>query len=152
MKLDTRLLKKIDYGLIVTVLLICILGIIAVNSATYSLGSERYIKTQIISIIMGIAFAIIIMLIDYNTLSKFYIPIYIITNLMLLSVFIFGEGKEEWGASRWIRIGNFGFQPSDFAKLAIIICLAKFLDDNKNMLYKPTVILRPCYLLVCLWH
>lgn len=142
MKIDTRLLKKIDYGLIIIVLLICIIGIVAVNSATHSLGGERYIRTQIISIIMGMASIIIIMLIDYNTLSKIYIPIYIITNLMLLSVFIFGEGKEEWGASRWIRIGGFGFQPADFAKLAIIICLAKFLDDNEDMLHKPSVILK----------
>lgn len=142
LKIDTRLLKKIDYGLIIVVLLICIIGIVAVNSATYSLGSERYIKTQIISIIVGMVSAVIIMLIDYNTLSKIYIPIYIITNLMLLYVLIFGEGKEEWGASRWIRIGNFGFQPADFAKLAIIICLAKFLDDNKDMLHKPIVIFK----------
>ena len=112
--------------MIIVVLLICIIGIVAVNSATYSLGSERYIKTQIISIIVGMVSAVIIMLIDYNTLSKIYIPIYIITNLMLLYVLIFGEGKEEWGASRWIRIGNFGFQPADFAKLAIIICLTNF--------------------------
>ncbi|HZJ77145.1 MAG TPA: rod shape-determining protein RodA [Oscillospiraceae bacterium] len=142
MNIDTRLLKKIDYGLIVVVLLICIIGIIAVNSATYSLGGERYIKTQIISIVMGIVFAVVIMLIDYDIFSKIYIPIYVITNLMLLSVFIFGEGKEEWGASRWIRIGGFGFQPADFAKLAIIICLAKFLDDNKDMIHKPTVIFK----------
>lgn len=142
MKIDTRLLKKIDYGLIIIVLLICIIGIIAVNSATYSLSGERYIKTQIVSIIIGMVSIVVIVLIDYNALSKIYIPIYVITNLMLLSVFIFGEGKEEWGASRWIRIGSFGFQPADFAKLAIIICLAKFLDDNKDMLHKPIVIFK----------
>ncbi|MFW5649663.1 MAG: rod shape-determining protein RodA [Candidatus Alkaliphilus sp. MAG34] len=142
LKIDTRLLKKVDYGLIIIVLLICIIGIVAVNSATHSLGGERYIKTQIASIIMGMVSIVVIMLIDYNTLAKIYIPIYIITNLMLLSVFIFGEGKEEWGASRWIRIGGFGFQPADFAKLAIIICLAKFLDDNKDILYKPSVIFK----------
>lgn len=142
MKVDTRLLKKIDYGLIIVVLLICALGILVVGSATYSLGSERYIKTQIVSIIIGIISIIMIMLIDYNTLSKMYIPIYIVTNLLLLSVFIFGKGSEEWGASRWIRIGSFGFQPADFAKLAIIICLSKFLDDNKDTIHKPITIIK----------
>lgn len=142
MKIDTRLLKKIDYGLIITVLLICVIGIIAVNSATYSLGSERYIKIQVASIIMGMVSIVVILLIDYNMLSKICIPIYIITNLMLLAVLIFGKGSEEWGASRWIRIGSFGFQPADFAKLAIIICLAKFLDDNKEMFHKPIVVFK----------
>ncbi len=142
LKIDTRLLKKIDYGLIITVLLICIIGIIAVNSATYSLGSERYIKIQIASIIMGMVSIVVILLMDYNTLSKVCMPLYIITNLMLLSVLIFGKGSEEWGASRWIRIGSFGFQPADFAKLAIIICLAKFLDDNKEMLHRPVTVFK----------
>lgn len=142
MKIDTRLLKKIDYGLLVIVLLICAIGILAVGSATYSLGSERYIKTQVTSIIIGLIAIFIIMLIDYKTLAKIYIPVYVITNILLVSVFIFGEGKEDWGASRWIRIGSFGFQPSDFAKLAIIICLAKFLDDNKEDIQRPTIILK----------
>ncbi len=142
MRIDTRLLKKIDYVLIITVLLTCIIGIVAVGSATYSLGSERYIKTQIISIVMGIVSIVIIMLIDYNALSKMYIPMYIISNLMLISVFIFGKGSEDWGASRWIRIGSFGFQPADFAKIAMIICLAKFLDDNKDEIHRPVVIFK----------
>ncbi|MBU5677101.1 rod shape-determining protein RodA [Alkaliphilus sp. MSJ-5] len=142
MKIDTRLFKKIDFGLIVVVLLICIIGVIAVGSATYSLGSERYIRTQIISILLGIGAIVAIMFIDYNTFGRMYIPIYIICNAMLLAVFIFGEGSESWGADRWIRIGSFGFQPADFAKLGIIICLAKVLDDKKDMLHKPMVLLK----------
>ncbi len=142
LKIDTRLLKKIDFGLIIVVLLICIIGVVAVGSATYSLGSERYIKTQIISILLGVAAIIIILFIDYNTFARIYIPIYVICNAMLLAVFIFGQGSESWGAQRWIRIGSFGFQPSDFAKLGIIICLAKVLDDNKNNLHKPKVLLK----------
>lgn len=142
MKIDSRLFKKIDFGLIVVVLLICIIGVVVVGSATHSLGSERYIRTQIISILLGVAAIVVIMFIDYNTFSRMYIPIYIISNAMLLAVFAFGQGSEEWGANRWIRIGGFGFQPSDFAKLGIIICLAKVLEDKKDMLHKPMVLLK----------
>lgn len=142
MRIDMRLFKKIDFGLIAVVLLICIIGVVVVGSATYSLGSNRYIRTQVISIIMGIIAIIVIMLIDYNTFSRIYIPIYITSNIMLLAVFIFGGGSEKWGADRWIRIGGAQFQPSDFAKLGIIICLAKVLDDNKNNLHKPLVLLK----------
>ncbi|QUH20152.1 rod shape-determining protein RodA [Alkaliphilus sp. B6464] len=142
MRIDTRLFKKIDFGLIVVVLLICIIGVVVVGSATYSLGSERYIRTQVISILIGVVAIVVIMFIDYNTFARMYIPIYIACNTMLLAVFIFGQGSESWGANRWIRIGSFGFQPSDFAKLGIIICLAKFLDDKKNDLHKPMVLLK----------
>lgn len=142
MRIDNRLFKKIDFGLIVIVLLICIIGVVTVGSATYSLGSERYIRTQIISILIGIGVAVAIMFIDYNTFGRIYIPIYIICNAMLLAVFVFGKGSESWGADRWIRIGSFGFQPSDFAKIGIIICLAKVLDDKKDMLHKPMVLLK----------
>ncbi len=142
MKIDSRLFKKIDYGLIIVVLLICVLGVVVIGSATYSLGSERYIRTQTISIFLGIAAVVVIMFIDYNTFSRMYIPIYIICNAMLLAVFVLGQGSESWGADRWIRIGGFGFQPSDFAKLGIIICLAKVLDDNKNDLHKIKVLLK----------
>jgi len=140
--MDTRLLKKIDFGLIIVVLLICIIGVVVVGSATYSLGSERYIRTQVISILMGVIAIVAIMFIDYSTFSRMYIPIYIISNAMLLAVFVFGQGSESWGADRWIRIGSFGFQPSDFAKIGIIICLAKVLDDKKNILHKPIELLK----------
>ncbi|ABW19610.1 rod shape-determining protein RodA [Alkaliphilus oremlandii] len=142
MKIDTRLLKKMDFGLIVVVLLICIIGVVVVGSATYSLGSERYIKTQVISIVLGIMAIVVIMLFDYNTFAKMYVPIYIVCNAMLLAVFVFGKGSEDWGAQRWIRFGSFGFQPSDFAKIGIIICLAKMLDDNKDNLHRPQVIFK----------
>ena len=60
MKIDTRLFKKIDFGLIITVLLICIIGVIVVGSATYSLGSERFIRTQVASIILGIIALVVV--------------------------------------------------------------------------------------------
>lgn len=142
MKIDNRLFKKIDFGLIIVVLLICIIGVVVVGSATYSLGSERYIRTQIISILIGVAAIIVIMCIDYNTFARLYIPIYVISNAMLLAVFVLGQGSESWGADRWIRIGGFGFQPSDFAKIGIIICLAKVLEDKKDELHKPSVLIK----------
>lgn len=61
---------------------------------------------------------------------------------MLIALFFIGSGDESWGAARWIRIGGFGFQPSDFAKIGIIICLAKVLDDNKYNLHNPKVLLK----------
>ncbi|MEW9121330.1 MAG: rod shape-determining protein RodA [Thermotaleaceae bacterium] len=131
-KFDTRLLRKIDFGLIAIVILICILGVVIIGSATQSLESSRYIRTQIVSILMGFAAIIVIMCIDYNTLAKLYIPIYVFCNGLLMAVLIFGAGKDSWGANRWIRIGGHQFQPSDFVKIGIIICLAKIAADKKE--------------------
>jgi len=142
LKIDKKLVKKINFSLIVVVLLICAIGIVIVSSATYGLGYEKFMKTQIVSIILGIIAIVIILFIDYHTIAKMYIPIYVISNLLLVAVLIFGSGAESWGANRWIRIGGFQFQPSDFAKIGVIIAMAKFLDDNKDSIDKLSTLLK----------
>ncbi len=142
MKIDGKLIKKIDYGLIAIVLIISIMGVVMITSATHTLGYERFIRTQVVSIIMGLIAIILILFIDYNTLAKLYIPIYICSNLLLVAVIFFGTGMERWGANRWIRIGGFQFQPSDFAKIGVIISLAKILDDNKDSMHKISTLLK----------
>ncbi|AOY76184.1 rod shape-determining protein RodA [Clostridium formicaceticum] len=140
MKLENKLIKKINFSLIIVVLMICIIGIIMIASATHSLGYERYIRTQISSVAMGFVAIIIILFVDYSVLARLYMPIYVFSNLLLMSVLLFGAGADSWGANRWIRIGGFQFQPSDFAKIGIIICLAKMIDDHKDSIYKLSTI------------
>ncbi|MCC5911172.1 MAG: rod shape-determining protein RodA [Clostridiaceae bacterium] len=140
MRIENKLIKKIDFGLIAVVLLICILGIVMVGSATHNIGYERFIRTQIASIIMGFIAIGFILFFDYDMLGRLYVPIYIFSNILLVAVLLFGTGAEVWGANRWLRIGGFQFQPSDFAKIGIIICLAKMLDNHKDSLYKLSTI------------
>lgn len=142
MKIDNRLIRKLDFGLIAVVLLVCAVGVFMVGSATQSLGSEKFIKTQIGSLVIGIIAIVIILFFDYNTFSRAYMPIYILSNALLVAVLIFGAGGNTWGAQRWIRIGGFQFQPSDFVKIGIIICLAKIIDDHKETLHKPITLLK----------
>ncbi|KAB3535307.1 rod shape-determining protein RodA [Alkaliphilus pronyensis] len=144
MKLEGRLIKKIDYTIIIIVLLICSLGVLMIGSATHTYvgGSEGFIKTQITSIILGLIAIAIILLIDYNSVARFWVPIYIACNGLLLAVLLFGSGKETWGANRWIRIAGRQFQPADFVKIGIIICLAKIISDNKDRINEPLVLLK----------
>ncbi|KAB3529275.1 rod shape-determining protein RodA [Alkaliphilus serpentinus] len=144
MKIDGRLIKKIDFTLIVVIALICVIGVLMIGSATHNYvgGSQGFIKTQISSIILGIIAIIFIMFFDYNTFARFYIPIYILCNGLLLAVLIFGKGKETWGANRWLRIAGFQFQPADFVKIGIIICLAKIIVDNKDTIHQVSTILK----------
>ncbi|QUH24548.1 rod shape-determining protein RodA [Serpentinicella alkaliphila] len=141
---NNKLLKKMDFYLILDILVICLIGVLVVASATHThpLGSAGFIRTQIASIIIGFVAIVFILLFDYNILSKFYLPIYIFSNALLVGVLVFGRGADEWGANRWIKIGGFQFQPADFVKIGIIICLAKILSENKNTVNKPKTLLQ----------
>lgn len=143
-KIDGRLIRKMDYSLIVIVLIICILGVVMVGSATrnLSVGSERFIRTQVVSLVLGVLAIVFVLLFDYNTFARFHIPIYILCNVLLVTVLVFGSGSERWGADRWIRIGGFQFQPSDFVKIGMIICISKLLVDYKDVLHKPSTLFK----------
>ncbi|MGV8145923.1 MAG: rod shape-determining protein RodA [Alkaliphilus sp.] len=144
MKLANRLIKKIDYTLIIAVLIICVFGVVVISSATNSLssGSERFIRTQSVSIVLGIFAILIILLFDYKTFARFHIPIYVICNLMLIAVLILGTGREQWGANRWLVVAGFSFQPSEFAKIGIVISLAKMIASNKENIHKLTTLIK----------
>ena len=144
MKPDMKLIKKIDISLIILVLLICAYGVVVISSAAlnHRLGAGTFVTSQIRSIVMGFVAMGVTVTINYKTLKRLALPIYIISNLLLILVLVAGTGAEEWGANRWIRFGGFGFQPADFVKLGLIICLAKMADDYRDYLDSPGVLLR----------
>lgn len=144
MKPDMKLVKKIDFGLIILVLLLCAFGLVAISSATlnHRLGSAAFIKSQLRSILVGIAAMAVTITINYKTLKRLATPIYVVCNLLLIWVLVAGTGAEDWGANRWIRIGGHGFQPADFVKIGLIICLAKIADDHRDFLDSPGVLIK----------
>ena len=73
--------------------------------------------------------------IDYKKLCKLYIPLYIL-NLILL-ILVLTIGSEDNGVKRWI----FGIQPSEFAKIFIIIYLSKFIDKFKEKINNINIVL-----------
>ncbi|MCG0275262.1 MAG: rod shape-determining protein RodA [Thermosediminibacteraceae bacterium] len=130
--MDPKLLRYLDYRLITVIVLITILSILTISSATHATapgGSFHYTKMQIIWFLLGLVAMAIILMIDYHTISMLSNAIYIV-NLIFLVIVLF-LGRTTMGAQRWIPIGSFGFQPSEFSKLAIIITLARFLDKKK---------------------
>ena len=134
--------KKFDFTLLFTTLILCAYGLIVINSATLSLGPQHYLKSQIASIIIGLIAILILSMMDYKFLGKLYIPIYIACNLILVAVLLFGFGEDQWGARSWMRIGPVTFQPAEFVKIGMIICLAKFIDNNKDDINQPLVIIK----------
>lgn len=134
--------KRFDFILLISVILLSLLGLLLVKSATINTGSNKLVRSQSIAMILGVIMIVVVGIMDYHFLGKLYIPIYVICNLMLVAVAIWGFGKEQWGADSWISIGGVIFQPSEFVKIGIIISLAKFIDNHKESINEPFTLLK----------
>ncbi|WDC83869.1 FtsW/RodA/SpoVE family cell cycle protein [Caloramator sp. mosi_1] len=100
------------------------------NNALETGNFRNTIAQTIIFFISLFVFAFVI-LIDYTTIGSYYKIIYVVTNLMIVAVLLFG--REVNGAKAWLGVGPFGIQPSEFAKLSIIIGLSKILEEVENV-------------------
>ncbi|MGO0121975.1 rod shape-determining protein RodA [Desulfothermobacter acidiphilus] len=136
-RLFSRWRRSLDWTLIVTVLLITAYGLIAISSATHATGTSVtdslvYVKRQIIWVLLGWLGAVFLISWRYEELARYSWWIYGGAFLALLAVLIIGH--EALGAQRWISIGPFIFQPSEFAKLGLVVCLAQFLAQREGKL------------------
>jgi len=95
---------------------------------------------QIVWYGLGIGAAALVCIIDYRSLSRWSYILYSLTILLLVAVLIPGIGTTHgWGARRWIDLGFFQFQPSEFAKLAFIAAQANFLSRPADELRVPMI-------------
>ena len=129
MSLKNYRLRDYDFKLILFTLALSVIGVFAISSAMGEAGADN-VKKQIAGIIVGTIFMIIISLIDYHFILKFWIPIYAFT-LVILFFVIFG-GETTNNAQRWFRIGGIRFQPSELAKLLLILFFASFIMKYKE--------------------
>ena len=122
-------LRDYRFRLVCYVFAITIIGILVIGSAEKSVQDQ-----QILGLFLGTAAMIVISLIDYNWVLKFRWLIYGFNLLLLVLVIRTPLGYENNGATRWLRLGGFQFQPSELCKLCLILFFAKFLDRYKEML------------------
>lgn len=120
--------RRFDFTLLFTVILLGLFGLVILSSATAGEGNISYLKTQGIAFGLGLIAIAVLVFINYETFGKFYMVIYIFSNLLLVAVLFLGT--KDKGAQSWIRIGSFGFQPSEFVKIGVIISVAKFIEKN----------------------
>ena len=119
-------LRNYNFKLLIMVIALAVIGIIAVGSAEEALQSK-----QIAGFAAGVCLMIFLSLFDYSVILNFYWMIYIL-NVILLALVIF-MGDEGGGAQRWLDIG-FRFQPSEIAKIFIMLFFAKFILKHKEKL------------------
>lgn len=123
----------LDWPLLLALLGLMFVGTVFIYSASFANESssdlvwykQLYVK-QIIWYELGICLVVALCFFDYRTLARWSIVGYWLTILLLLSVMIFGTTR--FGAKRWISLGFFQLQPSEFAKIAFIFMLANFLS------------------------
>ena len=130
-KLSLKKMKKFDYVLLLSAFLLLAIGITAVYSATYTRTTSFYQK-QILWAIIGTGMFFTFSNIDYRIYSRYSKLIYIFNVVFLISVFIFGS--KVLGAQRWIKLGPISTQPSELAKLFVVLTFSDLLIRN----YKDT--------------
>ncbi len=137
--LDTKK-KPFDFILCITIFLLLSLGIVMVLSASAPSAlstfgnSYEYVIKQLTFAVVGVFLMFFISKIDYRYYKKLYKFAYIASIVALLSVAIPVIGVEVKGATRWINLGFGQFQPSELAKIGLIVFYAAYLSDHKSEL------------------
>lgn len=138
-------LKKIDYWLVLCIFALVGIGMLAISSATSYSGDIDILRSQFLFFIAGLGLMVLAMSIDYHLLGEWYLPIYILMNIVLIAVFFLGKNVN--GATRWIQVGPMTIQPSEFAKIGCILCTAKMLEK-----YNDKINSIPSFLIIGLFH
>ncbi len=134
---------RLDRLQIVALLGLMFLGVAFVYSATMTTDYARSLPwyhqgwiRQMVWYAAGIGAAVAICLVDYHTLTRWSFVIYWITIAGLVLVLIPGIGSTQgWGARRWINLGFFSIQPSEFAKIGFLLAQAHFLSRPSDELH-----------------
>lgn len=141
-------IRDYDFRLALMVLMLAVIGVMTVGSAEPSLRTK-----QLAGVVAGAALMIIISFFNYNWILKMKWPIYFLNLGLLVAVWRLGdEGK--YGAQRWLELGGLRFQPSELAKILLILFYAQFIMKYRAKLNTVRILgictvlaALPCYLI-----
>ena len=133
-------MKKIDYLLLLCIIIISLFGLVMIYSASYVWATYKFhdafkfVKTQGLFLFISYIMMYFILKIPYTKYLKYANIIFIICLILLILVLIPGIGSIRNGSRSWFGIGGFGIQPSEFTKLGIIIFTSKYLTYYEKQL------------------
>ena len=133
-------LRDYDFRLVIALIILSFIGVLFVGSADASLQNR-----QLMGMILGLIIMTVISLMDFSWILNFSWVIYILNILLLLAVRLFGSDAN--GATRWISIGGFRFQPTELTKIVIIIFFARFFMEHEENLNTLKTILQSIVLI-----
>ncbi len=130
--------RRLDIILLGAALALVAIGIVMVYSTSAIIAGDRFgdpyyfLRRQALYAAIGFVLMILAMLFPYENLKRFAYPILVLSVLFLIGVLIPGIGHRSGGAMRWLKIQSLSFQPSEFAKLGLVIFLAYLLAKKEE--------------------
>ncbi|MCX6763134.1 MAG: putative lipid II flippase FtsW [Candidatus Moranbacteria bacterium] len=127
---------KVDRGLLLTVGLLIVFGLVMISSAGIAYSKTRFddpyffFKRQLTGVGIGVLALLVFQGINYKFWRKISFPLFLASIVCLILVFIPGFGAKIYGANRWLQLGPLSFQPSEMLKLSLIIYLAAWLESR----------------------
>ncbi len=125
---ERRLYYHVDWALLGAILVICLIGLTQIYSATG--GATRIYYTQIYGIAMGLIALLVALSVDYRSLADKSHLLY--GGILLLLMYVLFFGAVRGGSRRWIDLGPINLQPSEFAKATLALVLAKYFGDRQR--------------------
>ena len=140
-------LSKFSVFFIANIILLFVISLSTIYSATITKSEPFFIK-EIIWFILGLIVFVVVSLIDYRKYYKYSMAIYIFNIIMLLSVLVIGTSR--LGAKRWIDLGPLALQPSEFSKLLLIFTFSAYLINNYSDRYMCFLHIFPVFFLIAI--
>ncbi|MGE0879900.1 MAG: rod shape-determining protein RodA [Acidimicrobiia bacterium] len=129
--------RHIDVVSIVVTIGLTVFGMLAIYSAKHRDLVERgvdpyfYVKRQLVATALGLVLAVVIAAVDYRKWRDWAVPLFGLTTVLLAGVKVFGQNIN--GAQAWYQVGTFQLQPSELAKVTLILGLAAYVAAVKGL-------------------
>lgn len=138
-KLPNYTIRKYNFKIVILVVALCTIGYLVLSSAMVNdIERDSTLQKQVIGFAIGGILMIIFSLIDYHLILKIAPFVYIAVACMLILVLIIGVSVSD--ATRWLKIGGFQFQPSEFAKIGVIIIFASLFNTYQKRINEPKIL------------
>ena len=124
-----RTIASLPWGMAACALLLATIGVLTIHSASSELAID-FLPRQVAWVLLGLVAMGMGLLVPYRLLLRLAMPIYCVSVAAVVLVSLFGH--EAGGARSWIGIAGLGGQPSDFAKIAVAVALARYLGGIKQ--------------------
>lgn len=129
---ERRLYFHVDWLLLGAIVLITAIGVTMIYSVTETAGggASAQVRTQVYALGLGLIALLVCLAVDYRILAEHSLFIY--GSLLVLLIFVLVKGQTQMGGQRWIPIGPFHLQPSEFARIGVALMLAMYFGENRR--------------------
>jgi rod shape determining protein RodA len=132
---ERRLYFHVDWLLVGAIVLLSLIGVAMIYSTTYVTTptgghADKQVWTQVYALGIGLLALVICLVVDYRMLAEHSLFVY--GALLVLLVFVLLKGQTQMGGQRWIPIGPFHLQPSEFGRIGVALLLAMYFGENRR--------------------